>query len=205
MIGTSNVNTIIAVILAILGIVLIVQNFLNNRRLANVENWYLTNATVVNAVAQPATPAAGHVPVDPSNITHIPDTTVRFIPRVVYKYTINGKEYQSNQIFYGGEPQLNSSEIGPFMDKFRVGTTIPIYYNPADAQQSYVVVSGHQNYWGIIFGVVLILLAFWALNYDKVKISSHGLDITSETPNLTEMGATTVTRTNNGATVGRLY
>lgn len=203
--GKNEVNIIIAVILAIIGIVLIVQTIIQNRRLGNIDSWFLTNATVVNAVAQPVTTAAGHVPVDATNITHIPDTTARYTPRVVYKYNVNGKEFQSNQVFYGGDPQLNSTEITAFMDKFRIGSTIPIYYNPADPQQSYVVVTGHQSYWGIIFGVVLILLAFWVLNYDKIKISSHGVDITSETPNLTDMGPRPIAVTNTGATVGQLY
>lgn len=201
--GKSQLNIIIAVILAILGIILIIQNIVQNQRLVSLGNWFLTNGIVINAVAQPATAPAGHVPTVSVNVYQIPDSTARYIPRIVYKYTVNGKEYQSNQLFYGGEPELSSSEIAPFMDKFRVGSAIPVYYNPSDPQQSYVILSKYRNYWGIVFGIILILLAFWVLNSDRIKITSQGIDITSETPSLTEMGPTV--RTNSGGWVGRLY
>lgn len=198
--GKGSLNIIIAVILAILGIVLIIQNIVQNRRYNNIRNWFLTNAIVVNAVAQPVTSSAGFVPVDPNNITLIADATARFIPQVIYRYNVNGIEFESNQLFYGKEQQLSSSEITNFMDKFRVGSTIPIYYNPSNPRESYVIVSGGQNYWGIIFGIILVILAFWVMNRNRIKISSSGIDIMSETPNLTEMGPVQIP-----GTIGRLY
>lgn len=197
----GNWNIIVAIILAIIGIVWIIATIVTNGKLNSATGWYLTNATITNSVAQPVIQATDYTSVQASQI-QLNNTTSSYIPRIVYTYTINGKNYQSNQVFYGVEQILNSSQIIPFMDKYRVGTTIPIYYNPANPQQAYIILSAHASYWGIILGIILILIAIWLYYYDRIKFSTSGIKISPASE--TSIGIKTFKK-NNDAKIGYLY
>lgn len=49
-------------------------------------------------------------------------------PLVMYLYQVEGRQYQSQRIYFGGE--VGGSAMTGILKKYPVGAEVPVYYNP---------------------------------------------------------------------------
>lgn len=186
-----NVRSIISIILAIVGLVWLINTIWRNMKLNRVKSWPKANATVVLSSVIPSNHIAGTAPLNPQTIT-IANNNLTYTPNVVYSYTVNGKEYKSEKVLYIGNPSYNARDIVNLMTQLRQGATVPVYYNPENPTEAFVF-NVKPSYTGIIGGIILLLLAaFIGREQYFTNDTGTGNDLFStkktylETPNLSE-------------------
>lgn len=60
-----------------------------------------------------------------------------FAPKIRYRYEVNGRQYTSNTIMLGGTLDTSSRDrAAERVQRWPVGTTVPVFYNPRRPQQS---------------------------------------------------------------------
>lgn len=176
------IQNIVVVILAIIGLVWLISALWRNWKIGRINNWPKTNATVINSVVEPEeVTRSGLAYLDPRYLSAATDTSTKYIPRILYRYTINGQEYQSNDVMYGGDQAFNALDIKTIMGNIGPGSTILVYYNPNDLNESYVL-NGTQNYMGVLIGLALLAIAA-AIGYNH-NISKIKRDYTTTTQSM---------------------
>lgn len=87
------------------------------------------------------------------------------VPRVSYRYTVNGREYVDNRPTIGHVKGKGASE--KFVARFPVGARVTVYYNPDDPSRAVLVrgMGGRNPFWvGIplvaVMGLILVIAAF---------------------------------------------
>jgi len=59
------------------------------------------------------------------------------VPIVHYEYSLSGKTYKSDRIFWGNVHTSGTLDAAQkVVDKYREGTKVTVYYNPSSAQES---------------------------------------------------------------------
>ena len=59
------------------------------------------------------------------------------VPIVHYEYSLSGKTYKSDRIFWGNVHTSGTLDAAQkVVDKYREGTKVNVYYNPSNAQES---------------------------------------------------------------------
>ncbi|MEM0353985.1 MAG: DUF3592 domain-containing protein [Thermoplasmata archaeon] len=175
----------VVLILVIIALVWLVLSIWYNWKVTNIRHWPKTNAMVVKAFVEPKN-GGSRTLIDPRFLVSI-DPSTKYVPRVLYRYFVDGKEYQSDNVVYGGG-EYGFHNIKVLMGNIFVGSTIQIRYNPRNPSESYIYCGGH-NYCGIIMSIVLLLIAFLVCYYFNVVRGreSAGTDYDVTTPNLTEL------------------
>jgi hypothetical protein len=79
----------------------------------------------------------------------------RFIPRVSYSYSVDGRLYVSNCLTYKSLSCTTEAETREHLKGIVFGKNVLVSYNPSSPSQS-VIMSGH-NYWQFI-GITICLL-----------------------------------------------
>jgi hypothetical protein len=179
------VANIIAIILAIIGIVWLIYSIWRNWKVRAISSWPKTDAMVVNVAAQPANNNAGNVYIEPSNIIVTTGDNAQYIPRILYAYRVGGKEYQSNNLVYSGSDTYNAFQTKMMVGQLQPGSTIPIFYNPSNHSEAYVY-NGQTNYWGILGGIILILIAA-AIGYHHASKTKTTIKTDVYSPSLTDI------------------
>ena len=184
------IQNIVVAILTIIGLVWLISSLWRNWKISRINNWPKTNATVINSVAEPekVTNALGSTYLDPRYLSATTDTSTKYIPRILYRYNINGQEFQSNDVMYGGDQAFNALDIKTIMGNIGPGSTIQVYYNPSDLDESYVL-NGTPNYMGALLGLALLAIAA-AIGYNH-NIEKLKRDYTTTTTTKTAMKDTT--------------
>lgn len=154
------VNNIVALILIIVGLVWLITSVNRNMKIRNINSWPKANATVVSAMAEPVNEAAGNTYLDPQNIVATTDSEARYKPQVVYRYRVNGRDYESDRVIYNDDREYTPAQIKTLMAPMRPGATIPIYYNPRDFNESYIY-NSETSWVGPVIGTILTLLGLW--------------------------------------------
>ncbi len=67
-----------------------------------------------------------------STITSVkhPGETPTYYPDIRYAYRVEGKEYTGDRIFFGEYGTGSSSSAQAVIDKYKVGTSVTVYYDP---------------------------------------------------------------------------
>jgi len=85
------------------------------------------------------------------------DEHVYFYPRVIFSYTVDGQEFESNRI-----KLLNSSmsrrKCYAVISQYQVGDSVTVFTNPKKPKEG-ILVPGTQNYLYIFLVIGIILLA----------------------------------------------
>ena len=181
------IQNIVVAILAIIGLVWLITSIWRNWKIGRINNWPKVNAVVVNSVVEPEKVSSnfGSTYLDPRYLLGTTDSSTKFIPRILYRYNINGREYQSNNVIYGPDKAYNSLDIKTLMGNIGPGSTIQVYYNPDNPGETYVL-NGTPNYMGALLGLILLALAgaiAYHHNYMQKKklYSNPRMDIYSPT------------------------
>ncbi|MEM3061956.1 MAG: DUF3592 domain-containing protein [Nitrososphaerota archaeon] len=169
--------------MVVIGLIWLVISIWYNWKVVEIRQWPKTNAIVVKALVEPKN-GGSRTLVDPRFLVS-DNPSAKYVPRVLYRYSVNGKEYQSDNVVYGGGT-YGFHNVKVLMGNILVGSTIQIRYNPRNPSESYIYGGAH-NYCGIIMGLVLLLIAFLVCYYSNIvpRRESSGYDVT--TPNLTEL------------------
>ena len=164
-----DVYNIIAAILAIVGLIWLIYTLWINLKIGRIRSWPKTNAVIINSIIEPANNAAGNIYLDPTNIIAA-NNNARYMPRVFYKYTVNGKEYQSNNLVYAGSRSYTATEVKVMLDGLSPGSTVPVFYDSNQPSEAYIY-NGKSSYTGIISGIILLLLAGYIMYYRNSNTS----------------------------------
>ena len=163
-----NIFNIVAIILIIVGLVWLIQTLWKNWKINQIRSWPKASATVINVFAEPANAAAGSVYVDPSTIVATTGNNARYIPRVLYRYTVNGKEYQSNNVIYSGPHSYSALDIKILLGQIYPNAVIPVFYDPHNPGTSYIY-NGNPRYLGAIIGALLVIIGGYILFQKNYK------------------------------------
>jgi hypothetical protein len=66
------------------------------------------------------------------------DDGYSFKPTIRYKYRVDGKDYNSNRVYYGSNilTKYKERKSKKLLNKYLVGTIVDVYYNPNNIKQS---------------------------------------------------------------------
>lgn len=69
-----------------------------------------------------------------SSVSHSTDSegADSYTPSVGYRYVVNDQQYTGSRIKFGETSYNKESEADAVVARYPAGTTVPIYYNPAD-------------------------------------------------------------------------
>ncbi len=180
------VSNIIAIILLILGIIWLIHTIWKNWKVRGIASWPKTDAYVINVAAQPANNNAGNVYIEPNNIVVTTNDNAQYTPRILYAYRVGNKEYQSNNLVYAGQDSYNAYQTKMMIGQLQPGSTVPVFYNPGNHAESYIY-GGQTNYWGILGGIVLILISAFIGYHHMTKTTTYTKSETlSASPSLTD-------------------
>lgn len=179
------VQNIIATILGIVGLVWILSGLWRNYMIGRVSSWPRINARVITAGASPTSGYRGDTIVNPRNIPTI-NNNRKYVPQVLYSYTINGRQYQSSNFIYSGAKSFDASTTKRLMSNIIPGSNISIRYNPSNPAESYVY-HGHRTWLNIWIGLLLLLIALY-IGYDHNVANGKRVNPDVNSPSLTEMG-----------------
>ena len=168
-----NIYIIIALIIGIIGLIWLINTLWRNWKISKFRSWPRARATVVNVLA---VPTDGKIAVDPRNIIATTNNSVRYVPKILYVYEVNGREYRSDNVFYHGPDSLNAVDTKMLLGQIYPNNIITILYNPSNPNDAYIY-NGTQNNTGIIIGVILLLLSGF-LFYQNYKNKSGNNDMT---------------------------
>jgi hypothetical protein len=118
-------NHIIILVLAVLGLLLFFIYFRNLARARASEGWPAVQGTITESWVD-------------ESITTEDDGSVssRYTPRVRYRYSVMGKEFQGERIAFGPGISGNRSSAEKVLARYPKGSAVLVYYNqekPDDA------------------------------------------------------------------------
>lgn len=81
-----------------------------------------------------------------------------YFPDITYRYTVGGREYINNR--YAQRPSLINRQgiIQRILDKYPVNSTVTVYYNPDNPQESYLAKGYGKTVTLIVMAVVIIVI-----------------------------------------------
>lgn len=163
------VKNIVILILFIIGLWWLIVSLTRNRKIDQIASWPKTDAIVINSVIESETTKykKSQTYDNTDTIDVETSTNTRYHPKVLYRYNIDGKEYESTSDFYGGDQWYNALDIKTIMSTFTPGTTIRIFYNPKNASESYIY-NGTKSYTGLVISILLLLLALILALHEKM-------------------------------------
>jgi hypothetical protein len=165
------VNNIIALIIAIVGMIWIIHAIWRNWKIGRISAWSKTDALVLTALVAPANLSADNMYIDPKYIIPTVDNSARYVPIVVYRYSVGGHNYQSNSVVYSGPSSYSALDTKTIMRNITTGATISVYYNPHNPSESYIYI-GTKNYVSLVLGIILLLIAIY-LGYQGISTKSN--------------------------------
>jgi len=78
---------------------------------------------------------------------------------IEYKYTLNGKEYTSNRIYFGSSISMTGKEekSNLLARKYPEFRKVTVYYNPENVKESVLETEAQSElYWGIAISIIII-------------------------------------------------
>jgi hypothetical protein len=133
--------TIITLALGAIGIVMIVAGFLAARTPGKSNHWPTATGQILA-----------------STITYRRSGGSRAAyPVVMYAYQVEGKQYQSQRIYFGSA--VGGSAMTGVIKKYPVGAQVPVYYNPQNPADAVLERSSPMAKMLVFIGVIMIVVA----------------------------------------------
>jgi hypothetical protein len=100
------------------------------------------------------------------------------VPRLRYRYEVDGKSFESTQVTTGSPPVFATTEEGKeFLDRHRVGEAVTVLYLPDAPDQATLTVSRDGGCWILLgFGVPTLLLTAY-LTWKRRRKSEPDFDV----------------------------
>ncbi|MFN8411631.1 MAG: DUF3592 domain-containing protein [Anaerolineales bacterium] len=77
----------------------------------------------------------------------------RYVPVIKYSYNVGGTSYHAEQIGNGIYVGITRNAVKYWTNRFPVGTTAPVYYDPANPSTALLVPKTNSNIIGFIVGI----------------------------------------------------
>lgn len=154
------INNIIALILGIIGLILIIRGIWINWTIDMIKSWAITNATVLSVMTKQLGNNIDNIYLTPKQINDEPYKFGRYIPKIIYSYTVNGTKYDSNSVIYPAVSSYGYDKVRSIVGNLKDGDTIEIYYNPKNPKKSYII-TGKRDYSGLMIGIILVIIAVY--------------------------------------------
>jgi hypothetical protein len=164
------IPTLAAIIFTGAAIVFFVLGSRARGTVSATNNWVTATATIINASVE----ASRGGTVDGG-------TATTYYPRVLYEYQVNGQTYRGDKRILGEEVSKGiQSWAEKDIAKYQRGTTVPVYYNPADPRQAVLERTAPAATFFNLLAALFIVLAlfFCAFNFGLAGI----LDSLAGTP-----------------------
>jgi|GEM_PF-2025744 len=105
-------------------VLLAIESRRNLKKDVETHNWETTGGKILSARLDE------NPPDEKGNKDPHPETT--YIPVMEFVYTVNGKEFTSNNIFPGESENYNQSAAQEILGKYQVNSYVAVRYDPAD-------------------------------------------------------------------------
>lgn len=84
--------------------------------------------------------------------------------QVVYLFSVNGRDYTSERVFFGDSRSNRSGKQQAVVDRYREGAEVEVFYNPQQPEQAVLErKTGATNTLYLILGTGLLILAGFVL------------------------------------------
>lgn len=85
-----------------------------------------------------------------------------YMPVVEYSYTVGGRDFSSRSIWDGTEVSGSRDYARRVADRYPVGKTVVVHYDPADSAKAALVVGGNWH-WAMLAGAIIAFaVALWS-------------------------------------------
>lgn len=139
--------TWLPVLLLALGIGLVASGALRLKRLRASRDWPNTEGEVlVSTVNRRLTSPGGA-----TGVSHI------IYPRIVYRYTVDGHDYQGSVIELGGRFRMTASQAAERAREFPEGARVPVHYDPTRPERACLLRTGAGGVAHAVGGAALIV------------------------------------------------
>jgi hypothetical protein len=95
-------------------------------------------------------------------------------PKITYAYSVDGKPYESQRVRFAAIGGRDAGETNSVLNKFPVGSTPAVYYDPEDPAQSVLEPGACGRSWGLLaagiafFGFGTICIGFGIREFWRV-------------------------------------
>jgi len=103
------------------------------------KTWHVTDGQVVDATLKPTGRS-------------------QWQPTITYKYKVNGVEYKSQRLAFDYFGTYLHSEADELMERYAINTTVKVFYDPEQPQESTLAQVHHGLTGGLIIMPLLLLL-----------------------------------------------
>ena len=151
---------IVAALILMIGIGLAVKGGFEAKRAVDSRGWPSTTGTVIHT--------------DVHEVQHHNEEYrgSSFYPKVLYRYTVYGESYTADRLTFGGDPGSNRVSAKKIVDKYPVGMTLTVYYDPNDPSVAVLNIGTSPMAYGMVgAGLVLIAVGGFSLRAWKRKRS----------------------------------
>lgn len=160
------IHNIIAIIIGIVGLSMIIYGAWRNSHINKACRWPSVQATVEWTSLETTNFLGSRRPVDLTtnnqgvNSLMLISTNDQnmYAPKIIYQYTVNGNTYHSDNIMYHDTKIFGITNTKRMLANLNQGKKIIIHYNPLNPAESYIY-NGNISYYGIIGGIILLLIA----------------------------------------------
>jgi hypothetical protein len=91
------------------------------------------------------------------------DTDYSYTPRLEYTYEFGGVHYHGKNIYFGlASGYNNQSQAQEIIDRYPVGSEIPVYYDPANPEDSVLERKAGNFTTTLVLGIVFIIVGLCA-------------------------------------------
>jgi hypothetical protein len=91
-----------------------------------------------------------------------------FHPEIVYRYSVEGKEYRSKRYFFTGDGWSDRASVQRVVDRYLAGAFVEAYVNPNDPSAA-VLDAGRPSAWMFAF-----LVPFWIFSFVFIYYGMRG-------------------------------
>ncbi len=142
------------VILILVGILFVIIGLIQKLRGNLAAKWPSTSGIMLKAEL------FEHITKTKTSTNRI-STFSSYEPLVEYRYTVDGKILTGNRIAIG-LTRLPLEKAQEFVDKYPVGATVPVYYNPKNTKESRLDVAAAGATPAVTIGIVIVVAgALW--------------------------------------------
>lgn len=140
--STTSMFAFVTLLIGAIGVVLLVAGFLMTRTPGKSNHWPTTTGQILASTIQYRRKSGGG---------HSP------YPLVLYTYQIEGQQYQSQRIYFGGV--VGGTAMTGVIKKYPVGAQVPVYYNPQNPADAVLERSIPMAKFLGLIGVILMVTA----------------------------------------------
>ena len=91
------------------------------------------------------------------------DNGKTYAAHVIYRYSLDGGEFESDRIWFGGDYSTsNRSEMFEVVKKYPIGQAVTVYYSPDDPAEAVLIPGAYTSSY-LLFGIGMVFLAIGSL------------------------------------------